>query len=209
MFKRRPPSAQGVLDPKAAGQDGDAGQAADGSESARPGQTPAKGRPTPKRSEAENRRRQPYSAPADRKAASVQARDRSKSERQRRMLAMKRGEEWAMPAKDKGPVRALARDFVDSRRSFAEYYLYGFVVLIVLAYLPVFKGSIVVFYLLFSVVVILIAESWLVGRKVLRLAHERYPGESTRGLRMYAAIRSSQMRRLRMPAPRRKPGDKL
>jgi hypothetical protein len=198
-----------VLDPKAAGPADDAASTADAAESARPGQTPAKGRPTPKRSEAESRRRQPYSAPADRKAAAAQARDRGKSERQRRTLAMKRGEEWAMPAKDKGPVRALARDFVDSRRSFAEYYLYGFVVLILLAYLPIFRGSIVVFYLLFSVVVILIAESWLVGRKVLRLAQERYPGESVRGVRMYAAIRSSQMRRLRMPAPRHKPGDKF
>jgi hypothetical protein len=199
-----------VLDQQAAdAEDDDASATLNADQPLRPGQTPAKGRPTPKRSEAEGRRRQPYSAPGDRKAAAQQSRDRGKTERQRRMLAMKRGEEWALPAKDKGPVRALARDFVDSRRSFSEYLLYVLVLLLLVAYLPVFRNTIVSFYVLLSAAVLLIAENWLVGRKVLRLATERYPGESVRGLRMYTAIRNSQMRRLRMPAPRRKPGEKI
>ena len=36
---------------------------------------------------------------------------------------MRRGEDWALPRKDQGPVRALARDVVDSRRGIGEYYL--------------------------------------------------------------------------------------
>ena len=76
-----------------------------------------KGRPTPKRSEVERARRQPYAPPpADKKAAAAQRRDRSAPSRSRRTEAMRRGEEWALPAKDSGPVRALARDYVDSRR---------------------------------------------------------------------------------------------
>ena len=44
---------------------------------------------------------------------------------------------------------------------------------------------------------------------MIKLAQQRFPGESTRGVRMYAAIRGTQIRRLRMPAPRVKPGDKI
>jgi hypothetical protein len=38
---------------------------------------------------------------------------------------------------------------------------------------------------------------------------ERLPGESTRGLTMYAVMRALQIRRFRVPAPRVHPGDKI
>jgi hypothetical protein len=57
--------------------------------------------------------------------------------------------------------------------------------------------------------VVIVIESVLVGNRVIKLAQQRFPGESTRGVRMYTAIRSTQFRRLRMPAPRVKPGDQI
>ena len=102
----------------------------------RAGVTQGKGRPTPKRSEAERRRRQPYSAPSDRKAAAQQSRDRDRTSRTRKMEAMKRGENWALPRKDQGPVRALARDYVDSRRSISEFYMFAILVLVLLLFVP-------------------------------------------------------------------------
>jgi hypothetical protein len=175
----------------------------------RAGVTPAKGRPTPKRSEAEKRRRQPFAAPADRKAASQQSRTRDRSERSRKMAAMRRGESWALPRKDQGPVRALARDYVDSRRSVSEYYMFGVVVLIVLLFVPALRKSLAVDYAVLVMLLVIITEASVVGRRVVRLAQQRFPGESTRGVKMYAAIRGTQFRRLRMPAPRVKPGDKI
>ena len=175
----------------------------------RAGVTPAKGRPTPKRSEAERRRRQPFAAPADRKAAAQQGRDRDRAERARKMQAMRRGENWALPRKDQGPVRALARDYVDSRRSLSEYYLIGVVVLIALLVIPSLRKSPVVTYAVLAIFLVIVSEGALVGGRVIRLAKQRFPGESTRGVRMYAAIRGTQFRRLRMPAPRVKPGDKI
>ena len=83
--------------------------------------TAGKGKPTPKRSDAERRRRQPYTAPKDRKEASRTSRDRQRADRGRRMEAVRRGEEWAMPARDRGPAKALARDYVDSKRRVSEY----------------------------------------------------------------------------------------
>jgi hypothetical protein len=168
-----------------------------------------KGRPTPKRSEAERRRRQPYSAPADRKAAGQQSRDRDRATRSRRMEAMRRGENWALPRKDQGPVRALARDFVDSRRSLSEYYMFGVVVLVLLLFVPALRKSAVIDYAVLLMLLVIVTESVITGGRVIKLAHQRFPGESTQGVRMYVAIRGTQLRRLRMPAPRVKPGEKI
>jgi Protein of unknown function (DUF3043) len=172
---------------------------------ARSSQTAAKGRPTPKRSEAEKRRRQPFSAPADRKAAVQQTRTRDRTARATKYAAAKRGENWALPRKDQGPVRALARDYVDSRRRISEYYMYAVGALVLL----LFVSSLRVYadYLVLIVLVVMLSEGYLVGRGVTRLARQRYPGESTKGLKLYAAIRSTQIRKLRMPAPRIKPGE--
>jgi Protein of unknown function (DUF3043) len=175
----------------------------------RAGVTPGKGRPTPKRSEAERRRRQPFAAPADRKAAAQQGRGRDRAARARKMEAMRRGENWALPRKDQGPVRALARDYVDSRRSVSEYYMFGVLVLIVLLFIPSLRKSPVVDYAVLVMLLVIVTESVFVGGRVIRLAQQRFPGESTRGVRMYAAIRGTQFRKLRVPAPRVKPGDKI
>ncbi len=188
---------------------GDGGSDADPAQPDRPGVTAAKGRPTPKRSEVERRRRQPYTAPADRKAASTQSRDASRTARQRRTAAMRNGEEWALPPKDKGPVRALARDVVDSRRGISEFYLYGVFVMVAVLFLPALRKTLVVDYIVLAILVVIIGEGWYVGRRVLRLAQQRFPGESMRGVRLYAAMRGTQIRRMRMPAPRVKPGAKV
>ena len=204
MFRRRDSDAPAVLDDTA----DDAGVAEDEAGS-RPGYTAAKGRPTPKRSEAEKRRREPYTAPGDRKAAANQSRGRDRSDRTRRMEAMRRGEDWALPRKDQGPVRALARDVVDARRGIAEYYLYGIVVLILLLFVPALKGTVIVDVIILAVLAVIAGEGWYVSRKVLKLARERYPGESTHGVAMYTALRGTQLRKMRMPAPRVKRGQKI
>jgi hypothetical protein len=176
----------------------------------RPGVTVGKGRPTPKRSEAERQRRF-GGAPADRKAAAAQSKTRARAERIRKTEAMRRGEEWALPAKDKGPVKALARDYVDSKRRFSEFYMYGLIVLVILLFFsshnPVVSSYLPVVLLL--MVFIMLIEGFFLGRKLKVLAAERYPGESTRGLRWYAGIRGLQIRPLRFPKPRVKVGDTI
>ena len=167
--------------------------------------TAGKGRPTPKRSEAERRRRYQL-APADRKAAAKQTRGRDRADRARKTEAMRRGEEWALPAKDKGPVRALARDYVDSKRRFSEFYMYGLVVLLFLLFLhsPVIQTVLPV--ILIVMVLIMAGEGFWIGSRVAKLANERYPGQSTRGIKMYSGMRALQIRKLRFPKPRVKPG---
>jgi hypothetical protein len=171
--------------------------------------TPPKGAPTPKRSEAQANRRQPYQAPADRKAAARQTRDRNRGDRIRRTEAYQRGEQWALPRKDQGPARALARDVVDARRGLGEYYMIMVVVLVVLLVVPGSTTKVVFDVAVIAVVILMLAEGWLVARKVRRLAAERLPGQSTQGLTMYTIMRGIQMRRLRVPKPRVSRGDKV
>ena len=167
--------------------------------------TAGKGRPTPKRSEAERRRRYQL-APEDRKAAAKQSRTRDRTDRARKTEAMRRGEEWALPAKDKGPVRALARDYVDSKRRFSEFYMYGLVVLLFLLFLHSTVIQTVLPVVLIVMVLIMAGEGFWIGRKVANIAAERYPGQSTRGIKMYSGMRALQIRKLRFPKPRVKPG---
>jgi hypothetical protein len=200
VFRRRQPTtADSAAEDAAAAPDADAA-------AARPGTTAAKGRPTPKRSESERRRR-PYTAPGDKKEANRQYRDRQRQERARRMQGAQRGEQWALPPRDRGPVKALARDYVDSRRRLSEFYMYGLLVLLVLLFVRNALVQSIVPLLVLIAVMIMLVEGIFIGRRVRALAEERLPGESTRGVRLYAAMRALQIRRLRMPKPRIKPGE--
>ena len=201
MFRRRNAPA-----PAAA----DIDQAADSSGQAL--RQVGKGRPTPKRSEVERRRRQPYTAPpTDKKAAGTQQRERRRAEQKRRMDAMRRGEEWAMPAKDRGPVKALARDYVDSRRVIvSEYILFGVFALIFLVFLlGAAKRSAAVLYLEVGIVALIALEASFHASVVRRLAGQRFPGESTRGITWYVAKRSIRLRSSRIPPARVARGDAI
>lgn len=210
MFRRRDAGAGSAVDEAAADGSGSGTPGSDADQSAGGGAvTPAKGRPTPKRSEAERRRRQPYSAPANRKAATRQSRTRDKGDRARRYEAMKRGEEWALAPRDKGPVKALTRDYVDSRRRFSEYYMYILLALLVVLLFKNNKLEVVVYPVVLLLVVVIVVEGIMISRGVKKLAAERFPGESTRGITRYAIMRTLQIRRFRMPAPRVTPGSKF
>jgi hypothetical protein len=171
--------------------------------------TAPKGAPTPKRSEAQANRRQPYQAPADRKAATKQSRQRGRDDRMRKTQALQRGEQWALPRKDQGPVRALARDVVDSRRGIGEYYMIMVFVLIILLVVPGNSTKIIADGVVIALLLLILVEGWFVGRKVKRLAAERFPGQSTQGVAMYTTMRGISMRRMRVPKPRVNRGDQI
>jgi Protein of unknown function (DUF3043) len=209
VFRRR---SDGATDGTA--QDSPGAQSPDGPASedrpVRPAEA-AKGRPTPKRSEAEKGRYQPISGRRARSAGPRTAADKSRDrgDRARRYEAQKAGEEWALPAKDRGPVRKLARDYVDSRRWISEYYMYILVVLVAALFVrnKAIQTYLAPFVLL--LVVVIAVEGWIIRRGLRRLLAERLPGESYRGLTSYTIMRAIQIRRFRMPQPRVRPGDKI
>jgi Protein of unknown function (DUF3043) len=209
VFRRRDAGAGGAVDEAATDEarSGNSQPAAERQAGGGSATTPAKGRPTPKRSEAERRRR-PYSAPGDRKAGARQARTRDRGERARKYEAMKRGEDWALAPRDKGPVKALARDYVDSRRRISEYYMYILLVLLVILLLKNTALDAIVYPLVLVLVAVMVIEGFFINRGVKKLAAQRCPKESTRGVTRYAIMRALQIRRFRMPSPRVGPGAK-
>ncbi|HUA40681.1 MAG TPA: DUF3043 domain-containing protein [Streptosporangiaceae bacterium] len=204
MFRRRSSDAPEVLDAEPDSTDAD-----EVSPPGRSSVTAPKGVPTPKRSEAQANRRQPYQAPADRKAAAQQNRDRDRAKRVRRSEALQRGEQWALPPKDRGPVRALARDVVDARRGIGEYYMFMVFVLVVLLIVPGTTSKLIADVVVLFLLLLIVVEGFLVGTKVKRLAAERFPGESTRGVMLYTTMRGISLRRMRIPKPRVERGDKV
>ena len=179
----------------------------------RPAAESAKGRPTPKRSEAEAGRRQPITGTRGSRAPAAprtkEEKAKARTGRVNKYEAMRRGEAWALNPRDRGPARALARDYIDSKRRISEYYMYVLVVLLAAVFVRSKSAQAIISPLVLALVLVIVVDGLLIRRSLRRLMAERLPGESARGLTMYAVMRALQIRRFRVPSPRVKPGDKF
>ena len=122
---------------------------------------------------------------------------------------MRRGEAWALNPRDRGPARALARDYVDSKRRVSEYYMYILVVLLVAVFVRNKTAQEFISPLVLVLIVIIVIDASLIRRGLRKLMAERLPNESAKGLTAYATMRALQIRRFRVPVPRVHPGDKI
>lgn len=169
-----------------------------------------KGRPTPSRKEAEAARKQSLRVPKDPKEARKAARERDRQARVDQRAALMAGDERAMPARDQGPVRRFTRDFVDSRFTIAEYFIFIAIAVLLLAFIP--SPSIQAFVQLGWIALILIVafdEGFLLLRLSAQL-RKAFPDRAARkGALFYAALRTLQLRRFRLPPPRVKRGEKI
>ncbi|ACY98628.1 DUF3043 domain-containing protein [Thermomonospora curvata] len=173
---------------------------------AKPG---GKGRPTPKRREAEKRRRQYITAPRDRKEAYRRLRERQAKQRALVREGMRRGDERYLLKRDKGPVRRFARDYVDGRRTIGSYLMYAMLVIVLLSFI---RSPITALLMLFAPPLLLAAvliEGLVISMRVKKLTAERFPDEDRKGVGLYAAVRAMQIRRLRIPEPQVKIGERV
>lgn len=162
----------------------------------------AKGRPTPKRREAQARRRTPVVAPGNRREAAKLARSESRDRRREARAALARGDERHLPARDAGPVRRYARDVVDARRNVGGLFLPMALVIFAMSYTKIPALRVTGYLLWLALIVALFADSVYVARRIRHGVGTTYPGESTKGVGLYAAMRGMQIRRLRLPPPR-------
>ncbi|WP_034087903.1 DUF3043 domain-containing protein [Streptacidiphilus albus] len=176
--------------------------------SARPEAEAKKGRPTPKRSEAEASRRGRAYVPQDRKEAAKAARDERSAARERQRLALLRGDEAGLPARDRGPVRRFARDYIDSRFTAAEWFLPLAVIVLVLNVLPNPSLKDISLLIWLIMIVLIVLHSVLLSMGLRKQLAQRFPEKNTKGTVAYALMRSLQMRRLRLPKPQVKRGQK-
>ncbi|MGW4563806.1 DUF3043 domain-containing protein [Streptomyces sp. NPDC004561] len=167
-----------------------------------------KGRPTPKRSEAQSQRRSVANTPTNRKDAAKRQREDRRQALARQRQALAGGDERYLPARDKGPVRKFARDWVDSRFNVAEFFLPLAVVILVLSVVRVPSIQTIALLLWLIVIVLIVADGAFSGLRLKKRLKERFPGQNTRGAVAYALMRSLQMRRLRLPKPQVKRGER-
>lgn len=183
----------------------------DRSESAKPESTPVepadqaksgkKEAPTPSRREAEAARR-------ERLNPTLSAKELRAKER-----AAKNSMRDAQYAKSEGtPGKVLMRDFVDSRRSLAGYAMPVLMVTLAVSLLvsslsP--DAALLVTYFTYSVFALIGIDIFMMWRKYKKLHAERLPNVPLKGLMPYMLNRAINLRRLRLPAPRVKPGDEI
>lgn len=216
MFRRS--SSAGSTDSQVAGGEAEHDQEAPAQ--TRPAGQAGKGRPTPKRNQAERNRYRSIQGGTTSGRGGAAARDpgrkatpeekqQAASERIKRTEAMKRGEEWALGSRDAGPVRRFARDYVDSHRRISNYMMA--IILLMIVALPAL-GKQAANYMStveFSVLAVVMLDAYALGRTIRKQAAERFPGETTHGVAMYAGMRALQLRFMRFPKPQVKPGDKI
>ncbi len=167
-----------------------------------------KGRPTPKRSEAQSQRRSVANTPTTRKDASKRQREERRAALERQRQALAGGDERYLPARDKGPVRKFARDFVDSRFNVAEFFLPMAVVILVLSVVRVAALQNFALLLWLVVIALIVLDSIFSAFRLKKRLNERFPDQNRRGAIPYALMRSLQMRRLRLPKPQVKRGER-
>jgi hypothetical protein len=168
-----------------------------------------KGRPTPSRKEAEAAARARAKVPRTRKEQMAAQRAARGETSQRMRQAMKTGDERYLPARDRGPVKRFIRDFVDARFSFIELMVPLLILSMVLGYsgndAMMKLGNTVLFTTLMVIVVDIVMLRFRLRRELAR----RFPAESTKGTTLYAAMRSLQMKFLRLPKAQVRIGEKL
>jgi hypothetical protein len=189
--------------------------------------TAPKGKPTPKRSEA-SRKRGPV-APAPMTTAEARrrrkeiggpklSRDERKAERLTRRADMSdrrekmmAGEDAYLLPRDKGPVRRLVRDIVDSRRNVLGLFMPSALglIFVMLALPPQLQQG--VSFAMPVLLLIMAIDGFIVGRKANRLVDEKFSNNTESGwkLGLYATSRASQLRRMRAPRPQVNRGDKV
>ena len=166
--------------------------------------TSGKGRPTPKRSAAQGRRPgPPPPPPTTRKEAYKRMREQQASRRADSRAGMARGDDSYLPARDRGPVRKLVRDVVDSRRNVGSFFLLIAGVALVGTIVPSLVVRAYASYVLFGFFLILIVDSVMLSRKLKAKVAERFPDGTTRrkGVVWYGISRSTMIRRWRFPKP--------
>jgi hypothetical protein len=181
-----------------------------------PAVSTSKGRPTPKRRDAQGRRG-PVTAPTTRKEAYARQREVAKQQKStaksssktrsvaEQRAALRAGDPSVLPRRDQGKTRQLARDYVDSKRMLSNYLLWLFPVMIAGIAVPLFQ--LVVLF----VFIALLVEWYIVGKRIRALAMERF-GEAQGGnmsIGFYAGSRAYMPRRWRLPGPRLERGDPI
>jgi Flp pilus assembly protein TadB len=165
-----------------------------------------KGRPTPTRKQAEQARKQRVRPVLTRREAIRRERKQTRAQRSKARQAMMTGDERYFMQRDKGPVRRFLRDYVDSRRTLAEFFLPTILVVLLLSLVSSPQVQVFATLLWLASLMLVVIDLTLLAFRVKREVRKRFPDDDGRGHVLYTIARATQIRKLRMPKPAVKPG---
>jgi len=178
-----------------------------------------KGRPTPTRKEAEAARKaslktgivppkgSPKSSSGDKKADRATQREYARDQRIKAREGMQRGDQRYLPARDQGPVRMAVRDYIDSRRTVAEFFVPVAVVVLLLGLMRNTQLQAMVTLVWMLIIIVVVTDTGIMMVRMNGKLREQFPDKASRkGVNFYATMRAMQIRRLRLPPPRFKAG---
>lgn len=158
-----------------------------------------KGRATPSRKEAEAARKKAMKTPVTRKEQLKREREARSQIRERQQSAMRTGDERFLPLRDRGPVKHLTRDYIDRRWVVGEFLLPLLVIAFITTTLnnPVLVRIGTIVWL--GTTLLFILDEIRLVRGVKKELARRFPDENKRSITLYVLLRSTQIRRFRLP----------
>lgn len=166
-----------------------------------------KGRPTPKRSQQSRRTGPVAPPPKTRKEAAQRQKERAKSARARIKKGAAAGDARYLSKRDAGAVRALVRDTVDGRRNVGVILLPLALVLIVANLSgnePLQRFGLLLWL---AAILAMTVDIALITLAIRRRIRDEFPEQGrVTGHVAYGLLRSTVLRRFRLPPPRVSPG---
>ena len=141
-----------------------------------------------------------------RREAIRRERKQTRAQRSKARQAMMTGDERYFMQRDKGPVRRFLRDYVDSRRTLAEFFLPTILVVLLLSLVSSPQVQVFATLLWLASLMLVVIDLTLLAFRVKREVRKRFPDDDGRGHVLYTIARATQIRKLRMPKPAVKPG---
>lgn len=163
-----------------------------------------KGKPTPRRRDAQKRRTGPVAPPpTTRREAYKRMREQGADRRAQLREGMRSGDERYLMPRDQGPERKLVRDIVDSRRNAGVLFLFTAAFYFVGLVIPNVQVKAAITSLWLTVLILLVVDSTVLGLKIRKLVRQRFPDTKIRmrSLVFYGITRATMIRRWRAPKP--------
>jgi len=162
---------------------------------------PGKGKPTPSRKEREKARKKPLVGDRSKEAKKIE-KEKVRLQRQQIRDGMMAGDERYLSARDKGPQRRYARDLVDARFTAGELVLPMLFIVVFMTFIDSFVLQVIALFAMWGLFGVVALDATLVGKSTKKKVAIKFGQETLEpGIAWYAAMRSIQMRSLRIPKP--------
>jgi len=161
-----------------------------------------KGRATPSRKQAQAATVRPLVGDRTPEGKAI-AKEKAKAERERIRAGQLAGDDRYLPVRERGPQKKMARDLVDGRYTAGEFLIPVMVLVLVLSLVdqgnPSSTYNQVLSVATLGIMLLVVIDSLIVFRSVNRAAKAKFGDKVERGLGLYAAMRGTQPRLMRLP----------